>query len=453
MTGAQSEIMDAGRGGPDLTGDFDVDSAAFSDHWTGQLAELDALPPKAQRSAAQQEQAVALLKAGREARKAYLRRHAAALYRALTDDLTRHVRMEALCFDAADKVPGLVPDRARIEAENQLDQKDKDGHEIDQGYLFNYFLADRDCGLHLCHTMMLPRAEALELAPRLKTEDRIDLGTAVYERKGDVSTVYIKNPRYLNAEDDSTVHSVETAVDLALLDERTSICVLRGAAIDRGKYEGRGVYCTGINLTQLYRGNISYIWYLVREFGFINKMYRGLARDGVPPDEIFGDTHEKPWVSLVEKFAIGGGCQYLLVCDYVLAGSDAYLTLPARKEGIIPGAANLRMWKFTGDRLTRQAVMYDRRIDCDTAEGRLICDEVVPPEQLESALADVTSRLTNSGVVSAASNRRCFRIAAEPLDVFREYMAVYAREQAYCHFSPALISNLERFWNASQRAA
>jgi thioesterase DpgC len=30
-------------------------------------------------------------------------------------------------------------------------------------------------------------------------------------------------------------------------------------------------------------------------------------------------------------------------------------------------------------------------------------------------------------------------------------MAVYAREQAYCHFSPALISNLEKNWHANQR--
>jgi hypothetical protein len=30
-------------------------------------------------------------------------------------------------------------------------------------------------------------------------------------------------------------------------------------------------------------------------------------------------------------------------------------------------------------------------------------------------------------------------------------MAVYAREQAYCHFSPALIANLERNWNAGSR--
>jgi thioesterase DpgC len=39
------------------------------------------------------------------------------------------------------------------------------------------------------------------------------------------------------------------------------------------------------------------------------------------------------------------------------------------------------------------------------------------------------------------------------LDLFRSYMAVYAREQAMCHFSPALIRNLEHHWNAQQRAA
>jgi thioesterase DpgC len=60
---------------------------------------------------------------------------------------------------------------------------------------------------------------------------------------------------------------------------------------------------------------------------------------------------------------------------------------------------------------------------------------------------------TSSGVVSAAGNRRAFRVAEEPLDLFRRYMAVYAREQAYCHFSPALIANLERNWNAQQRRA
>ena len=36
------------------------------------------------------------------------------------------------------------------------------------------------------------------------------------------------------------------------------------------------------------------------------------------------------------------------------------------------------------------------------------------------------------------------RVGQEPLDVFRAYMATYAREQAFCHFSPSLVANLER---------
>jgi thioesterase DpgC len=68
----------------------------------------------------------------------------------------------------------------------------------------------------------------------------------------------------------------------------------------------------------------------------------------------------------VETFAIGGGCQILLATDFNIAARDAYMTLPARKEGIIPAMANLRMARFVGDRIARQAIMYERRIDCDS---------------------------------------------------------------------------------------
>jgi (3,5-dihydroxyphenyl)acetyl-CoA 1,2-dioxygenase len=185
--------------------------------------------------------------------------------------------------------------------------------------------------------------------------------------------------------------------------------------------------------------------------GLVNKIFRGLARKDITPDEINGDTIEKPWIAAVDGFAIGGGCQLLLAMDYIVAASDAYMTLPARKEGIIPGAANLRLPRFVGDRIARQAILYGRRLDCDTPEGRLICDEIAPPDGVDAAVDRVVEGLTGSGIVSAAGNRRALRVAQEPLDLFRRYMAVYAREQAYCHFSPALIANLERNWNAARR--
>ena len=88
----------------------------------------------------------------------------------------------------------------------------------------------------------------------------------------------------------------------------------------------------------------------------------------------------------------------LLVMDYVPAESDAYLTLPARKEGIIPGAANMRLPRFTGDRIARQAIQYERRLECDSPEGRMICDELVEPGAMDAAVDRVVAGLTSSGV-------------------------------------------------------
>jgi thioesterase DpgC len=348
-------------------------------------------------------------------------------------------------------VPGLVPTRAEVAAEADRRQGEKDGVEIDQGVLFSHLLGAEISGRHLCHAMLLPRPEALERLPELERAGLVDLGTAVVARRGNASFVELRNPRYLNAEDDTTIDATEIAVDLALLDPRTEICVLRGGLVDHHKYEGRRVLGSGINLTRLYHGKIPFLWYLTRELGFVNKFLRGLASPETEPETPDDDPIEKPWVAAVDAFAIGGHCQYLLTMDYVVAADDAFLSLPARKEGIVPGAANLRLPRFVGARLARQLILAERRLECASPEGRLICDEVVPAGAMDSALERVVERLTGSGLVSAASNRRAFRSGEESLDDFRRYAAVYAREQAHCHFSEALIANLERYWNAQSR--
>ena len=162
-----------------------------------------------------------------------------------------------------------------------------------------------------------------------------------------------KNPRHLNAEDDTTIDGAEIAVDLAILDAQTQIGVLRGNYVQGGKYDGRRMLGSGINLTHLYHGKIPFIWYLQRDLGIVNKLFRGVAREDMTPDDVSGYTMEKPWMAVVEQFAIGGHCQYLLTMDYVLAARGTFLSLPARKEGIIPGAANMRLPRFTGERIAR----------------------------------------------------------------------------------------------------
>jgi len=372
-----------------------------------------------------------------------------AAYDALTGGRSRPLRVDELCRSAAERFPGLVPGAEALAAEARLAQKDKTGLEKAHGAFLAAVLEDPAAGAHLCHAMLLPREESRVRLAEFESKGSLELGGARLHRQGKAVVVTMRNPRYLNAEDETTLGGLETAVDVALLDRASELCVLRGDTVTHTKHAGHRVFGAGINLTHLYQGKIRFLWYLIRDLGLVNKLYRGLALPGVSPEV---DCIEKPWVAAVERFAIGGHCQILLTMDCVLAAEDAYLTLPARKEGIIPGAANLRLPRFVGARIARQAILAERRLDCASPEGRMICDEVVPPAAMDAAIERTVERLTSSGVVSAAGNKRAFRVGEEPLDTFRRYMAVYAREQAECHFSPALIANLEKNWDAANRS-
>ncbi len=373
-----------------------------------------------------------------------------AAYDALTARRTRFVRLDELCRLAGERYPGLVPTAQDLAAEAPLPQRDKKGLEKLQGAFLAAVLSDPAAGTHLCHAMLLPRADSGKHLAEFEAKGELSLAGAQLQRQGKAVVLTMRNPRYLNAEDESTLDGMEIAVDVALLDRASELCVLRGDMVTHTKHAGHRVFGAGINLTHLYQGKIRFLWYLIRDLGFVNKFYRGLALPGAHPES---DCIEKPWVAAVERFAIGGHCQILLTMDYVLAAEDAYMTLPARKEGIIPGAANLRLPRFVGARVARQAILAERRLDCASAEGRKICDEILPVTGMDQAIGRIIDHLTNSGVVSAAGNKRAFRAGEEPLDTFRRYMAVYAREQAQCHFSPALINNLERHWDAANRRA
>ena len=436
---------------PPLTGAFDSDAAACSHAWANISAALARLPARRRRSAAEAVAAAGLLERGRALRDRFLRVHAGTLYHRLTGGMSRFLRVETLAYEAAAQVPGLVPARAQVAAESALAQKDKEGVEVDQGLLLAHLLAVPEAGRHLCHAMLLPRPESIAHLPRLQRDAVVELATATVRRDGKAIIVETRNPRFLNAEDETTLDDFEVAVDLAIFDAEAPVAVLRGGVVQHPKYAGRRIFSAGINLTDLYQGRICFLWYLRRDLGPLNKIYRGLATPEAAPDDVRAVTPEKPWIAAVDTFAIGGGCQILLVMDYVLAERGAFMTLPARKEGIIPGAANLRLPRFTGERMARQLITHGRRLDCDTPEGRLICAEIAAPEAMDLALARAVEEMTTSGAVSLLGNRRALRIGAEPPEMFRAYMAVYAREQALCHFSPQLIANLEQNWRAQER--
>jgi thioesterase DpgC len=394
----------------------------------------------------------------RAERDARLRTDAGRIYLELTGGGERALRVADLVYAAAEAHPGLVPTRAEIDAERERPQRDKRGLEIDQGVFVAHVLARPHCGRHLLHTMAQPTAEARAALPTLQQEGSVDLGPMRVDRHGPIGYVTIQNHAFLNSEDDASTHALEVAVDLVLLDDAIEVGVLRGAPATHPKHAGKRIFGAGINLTHLYYGQISLVEFMIeRELGAVSKMLRGHELD--PPDldltlddESIVRRREKPWIAAVDSFAIGGACQWLLVMDHVVAEHDAYFNLPARKEGIIPGCANLRLPWFVGDRAARQAIFFNRSFPARSAEGRLLADEVVPPDEMDATVEAAAIELTSAGTTSLHANRAALRIGFEPLDTFRRYMSLYAREQARCMYSPALIDNLERNWDAKRRS-
>jgi (3,5-dihydroxyphenyl)acetyl-CoA 1,2-dioxygenase len=436
----EEEVAAWGAATPALTGSFDPDTAAVVEYLGLGEALLRRLPERPRRSEREQAAAEAVAAELSVERERFLGVHVERVYAELTDDFASAPRDEQLVYAAAERFPGLTPTRAEVAAELDRKLADKEGVEIAQGDFLGHVLSSPRAGAHLIDAMLRPTPEALERLDDFQSTGVADLGAVRLTREGRAGVLELRNPRHLNAEDDTTLAASECAVDLILLDPEIELGVLRSGPVDHPRYSR--VFGAGLNLTRLYQGQIPFLFFVTRDLGYVHKIFRGLSG----PQAV-----EKLWVAAVETYAIGGACQLLHVVDHVIAARGARLYLPARKEGIIPGASPLRLPRSVGDRLARQAILSGLEFEAGTQQGDLLCDEVVEEDAIEAALATRVEALTSSGLVSAAANRRALRIGQEPLDVFREYMAAFSAEQARCHLSPALVRNLEEHWKAHER--
>jgi (3,5-dihydroxyphenyl)acetyl-CoA 1,2-dioxygenase len=419
----------------------DVESdAAVLEAYAGEGERLLAeLPAKPDRDAQHKGRAEEIHTWTRRVRGAFLARHTDAVYQALTGGMARGIRLPELVYLAADLFPGLVPTREQMDVEQGFVQASKEGREIDQGIFCGAVLRSPRSGRHLVEAMLRPTPRALDLLDGFLRTGRAELETVLVERRGPAAHVEFRNTARLNSEDNRLVADLDTAVDLALLDDRVRVGVLRGGAVDHPKYLGRRVFSAGVNLADLCDGTISFVEFLLgRELGYVNKMLRGLLT--APDARTGGECVQKPWISAVDTFAIGGGMQLLLVMDRVIAEEGAYFSLPAAEEGIVPGLGNLRLTRLTGARLARQVILGGRRIAATDPEAGLLCDEVVPAAGMDAAIDRSVAELAAPAV---AANRQMLTLAEEPLDRFREYLAEFAVVQAGRTYSADVLAKVE----------
>jgi thioesterase DpgC len=421
---------------PSFSGSFEHDAPVLSAHLERAEGWLGTMGSKRTRTVEKQRDAELIHQACRVVRGRFLDRHVEALYHELTSGYTRRPGLVALAAEAAQRVPHLLPSEAQMADERALTQTDKEGREIDQGIFFGALLRSDVAGRHLVDSMLLPGKRALGLIEAFKRSGVVRLDTLEVRRQDGAAQITVLNGHSLNAEDNDLIADMETAVDLALLDPAVKVGILRGGAVSHPKYAGRRVFSAGINLKHLRDGKISFVQFLLqRELGYISKILRGaLVADGGALLPL-----EKPWVAAVDSFAIGGGAQLLLVFDSVIAEAGSFFSLPAAREGIVPGVANLRLGRAVGSRMARQVILGGRRILASEPAGALVFDEVVDGAAMDEVIARHVDALSSP---AAVPNRRMLTLGEEPVDAFRMYMAEFAPEQALRLYSPDVIGNL-----------
>lgn len=401
---------------------------------------ISALPDPAERSPGQRAAAAAAHDAARSARCHFMAVHADAVNDELTSGRTVYLRLAELVEAAATAFPGLLPAADQMAAERSRPQVGKEGWEIDQGIFLRGMLRSPKVGPHLLDAMLRPTPRALRLLPEFSRTGKAELDAVRIERTDGVARLIMCRDSCLNAEDNQQVEDMETAVDLAFLDPAVQVGLLRGGEMSHPRYRGRRVFSAGINLKALHAGGISLVDFLLRrELGYIHKLVRGvMLEDG----DWRSPTVGKPWAAAVDGFAIGGGMQLLFVFDHVLAASDAYFSLPAAQEGIVPGAAAFRLTRCAGPRLSRQVILQGRRIWATEPDARLLVDEVVEPAELDDAIERSLRHLQAPAVTA---NRRMLNVAEESPDEFRRYMAEFAMQQALRLYSEDVVDKVRRF--------
>ncbi|MFK7958964.1 MAG: enoyl-CoA hydratase-related protein [Phycisphaerales bacterium] len=110
----------------------------------------------------------------------------------------------------------------------------------------------------------------------------------------------------------------------------------------------------------------------------------------------------KPLVAAVNGFALGGGCELMMICDVIVAADTAQFGQPEIKLGVIPGAGGTqRLARAVGKAKAMDMVLTGRFMDAREAEMAGLVSRVVPPENVEDEAMNVARTIAGMGRVAA----------------------------------------------------
>ena len=244
-----------------------------------------------------------------------------------------------------------------------------------------------------------------------------------------VAIITLNRPKALNALNDQLMTELGQALQAAEADPAIGCIILTGS---------EKAFAAGADITAMARFSFADVY----GSDFITRNWETIR------------SIRKPVIAAVSGFALGGGCELAMMCDFIIAADNARFGQPEIKLGIIPGAGGTqRLPRAVGKAKAMDMALTGRMMDAAEAERAGLVSRVVTPEKLaEEALAAALQICSYSQLATMAAKEsvnRAFEGSLSDGIQFerRMFHALFATEDqkegmdAFVNKRPAIFKN------------
>jgi len=208
--------------------------------------------------------------------------------------------------------------------------------------------------------------------------------TILVERRERVGLITLNRPKALNALNRQLAEEVLDALREFDADDRVGAMVIAGSP---------RAFAAGADIAEM-----------------AEKSFTGFYLDDflAPWDEV--RKISKPIIAAVSGYALGGGCELALLCDFIIASDDAQFGQPEIKLGILPGiGGSQRLTRAVGKSLAMDMILTGRSINAAEAKAAGLVARVVPS-------ADLLQTALEAAHTIAAYNMPAVKMAKEAVN-------------------------------------
>ncbi|MCW2274145.1 enoyl-CoA hydratase [Rhodoblastus acidophilus] len=203
-----------------------------------------------------------------------------------------------------------------------------------------------------------------------------------------VGLIRLNRPKALNALNTALIHELNVALETFSDDPQIGALVLTGS---------EKVFAAGADIKELH-----HLTYMDAYLGDAIRTWERLSH------------FRKPAIAAVAGFALGGGCELAMMCDFILAAENAKFGQPEIKLGILPGAGGTqRLARFVGKAKAMELCLTGRMMDAQEAERCGLVSRIVPSEHLLEEALRTAKLITTMSLPIAMQIKDCINSAYE----------------------------------------